>query len=352
VLYASADGTLKRSSFDPRRLSALASTIGSSSFQAFLKDYSGLIPTADRNGRGGGGRGGGRYRLPKDITTRNLTVNGDASFRGKVRFSGLAGAGDKHQNKGEKHLLTLDSEGNAGTSKFTVGQLNQTVRRIPKLENAIGDLGRAVETTGAIAASMSALPEVTLGVDEPVRCGFGTGGFGSQYAVAAGCALRVANRLHLNGALSYAPSVDYGYGSTPSFAGRFGFSFPIGGSFKSKATITTADYQQLLESSGTTPQEWKQYQIAVASNISQLQSELEERDEEIELLQEELQESKNEDERQDALIQQQGALIRQLEDEKRESHKEDEQRDALINTQQQQIAEMQAKLEKLLRSSQ
>ena len=59
-----------------------------------------------------------------------------------------------------------------------------------------------------------------------------------------------------------------------------------------------------------------------------------------------------EDERQDALIEEQGALIRKLEDEKRESDNEDEQRDALISSQQQQIAEMQAKLELLLRSRQ
>ena len=241
-------------------------------------------------------------------------------------------------------------------SSLSVQKLNQTVRSIPKLENAIGDLGRAVETTGAIAASMSAVPEVSLGVDEPMRCGFGTGGFGSQYAVAAGCALRVANRLHLNGALSYAPSVDYGYGSTPSLAGRFGFSFPIGGSFKSNGTTTASNYQELLQATASTPQEWKQYQIAVATNITQLQSELEERDEEIEELKDQyeseikvlahkLEESEKEDERQDA-------LIKKLEDEKRESDKEDEQRDALIRSQQQQIAEMQVKLEKLLRSNQ
>ena len=106
--------------------------------------------------------------------------------------------------------------------------------------------------------------------------------------------------------------------------------------------MTAAEYQQLLESSGTSVQEWKQYQIAVASNISQLQSELEERDEEIEAL-------KAKYEKED---QRQNALIKKLEDEKRESDKEDEQRDALIRSQQQQIAEMQEKLEKLLRSNQ
>jgi len=38
----------------------------------------------------------------------------------------------------------------------------------------------------------------------------------------------VGDRLHLNGALSYTPSVDYEYGSTASIAGRLGFSFPPG----------------------------------------------------------------------------------------------------------------------------
>ena len=85
-----------------------------------------------------------------------------------------------------------------------------------------------METSGALAAAFSSVPEVTLQADEPMRCGLGTGGFGSQYAMAAGCAVRVADKLHLNGALSYAPSIDYGYGSTPSVAGRLGVSFPLG----------------------------------------------------------------------------------------------------------------------------
>ena len=93
--------------------------------------------------------------------------------------------------------------------------------------------------------------------------------------------------------------------------------------------MTAAEYQQLLESSGTSVQEWKQYQIAVATNITQLQSELEERDEEIEAL-------KAKYEKED---QRQNALIKKLEDEKRESDKEDQRQDALINSQQQQIEE-------------
>ena len=179
---------------------------------------------------------------------------------------------------------------------------------------------------------MSAVPEVSLGVDEPIRCGFGGGGYGSQYAVAAGCALRVANRLHLNGALSYAPSVDYGYGSTPSVAGRFGFSFPLGGSFKSKGTTTATNYKELLQATASSPQEWKQYQIAVATNITQLQSALAERDEEIEALK-----GQHESEIK--------ALKQQLEDRKRESAREDQQQNHLINSQQKQISSQQAAIQ-------
>ena len=122
-------------------------------------------------------------------------------------------------------------------------------KTIPKLEGAARGLGRAVETSGAIASAMSAIPEVTLQEDEPMRCGVGTGGFGRQYAFSAGCAVRVGDRLHLNGALSYSPSVDYNYGSTPSVAGRLGFSFPLGRIAKTttKNDVAQADASPTLQ---------------------------------------------------------------------------------------------------------
>ena len=130
-------------------------------------------------------------------------------------------------------------------------------------------------------------------------------------------------------------------------AGRFGFSFPLGGSFRSKGTTTASNYQELLQATASTPQQWKQYQIAVATNITQLQSALAERDEEIETLQEELKESERRHK----------GEIKSLEQKLEESDKEDQRQNALISDllrdkkqQQQQIAEMQAKLELLLRS--
>lgn len=108
------------------------------------------------------------------------------------------------------------------------GTLQRTGTTIGQITSSLTNLGKAVESSGAISAALTAVPQVSLDRDEPARCGIGTGGYGSQYAVAAGCALRVADRVHLNGALSYTPSIDYGYGSTPAIAGRMGFSFPLG----------------------------------------------------------------------------------------------------------------------------
>jgi len=113
--------------------------------------------------------------------------------------------------------VTTDGSGNLGTS-FN-----------PKLmEQSVSDIARATQTSAAIAAAFSAVPSMTQLNGEPARCGFGTGGFGSQYAIAGGCAVKISESFFLNGALSYAPSIDYNFGSTPSVAGRLGFSFPLG----------------------------------------------------------------------------------------------------------------------------
>ena len=146
---------------------------------------------------------------------------------------------------------------------------------MPRLEESIGDLGRAVETTGAMAAAFSAIPEMTLDPDEPLRCGFGGGGFGTQYAIAGGCAVRIAHRFHLNGALSYAPSIDYNYGATPSVAGRLGFSFPLG---KINKPYRAAQIKE----------EFAAYRSFVDQKIAMLQADISQRDEQINELREKI----------------------------------------------------------------
>ena len=145
----------------------------------------------------------------------------------------------------------------------TIPQLQSTTNR---LESAARGLGKAVESSGAVAAALSAIPQVSLQDDEPVRCGFGTGGYGSQYAISAGCAVRVGDRLHLNGALAYTPSIDYEYGSTPSVAGRLGFSFPLGRIAKASSKPSRETSQELSN---------------VQSNLEKIQQEVKARDTQI-----------------------------------------------------------------------
>jgi hypothetical protein len=259
-------------------------------------------------------------------------------------------------------VIGASSDGTLNRSSVSMGQMETAVNKtIPKLESAARGLGRAVESSGAIAAAMSAVPEVTLEEDEPMRCGVGTGGFGSQYAVSAGCAVRVGERLHLNGALSYSPSIDYDYGSTPSVAGRLGFSFPLGRIAKAtpKNDVAQAEGSPAFQA----------YLSEMEGNIDALQSDVELRDEQIDALKEKL----------DALIngegnnQQQGTSItseattqliamlkhqiKQLEEEKKASDAEDEKQNALIaaqagqlTTQEEKLATQESEIKSLRRS--
>ena len=152
-------------------------------------------------------------------TRNNQVVLGNPKT--EVTIPGLSGSG--------KDILFSKQDGTLLRSPFSYNQVDTALNKtLPKLESASRNLGIAVQSAGAIASAMSAIPEVSMSPDEPVRCGVGTGGYGYQYAFSAGCAWRVVNRFHLNGAVAYTPSIDYEYGNSPSIAGRIGFSFPLG----------------------------------------------------------------------------------------------------------------------------
>ena len=154
-----------------------------------------------------------------------------------VTIPALAGEGSA--------LVGAGADGTLTRSGISLRDMEQAVNN---LAPAARGLGQAAESAGAMGAALSGLPEVSLNNDEPARCGVATGGYGSQYAVAGGCALRIADRIHLNGALAYSPSIDYVYGSTPSVAGRLGFSFPIGriSRASARAAEIPADEQQTI----------------------------------------------------------------------------------------------------------
>jgi hypothetical protein len=266
-------------------------------------------------------------------TTRdNQVMLGTASD--EVTVANLAGSG--------KAIVEANSDGTLKRSSLSTQKIINTFDGmqgdINRVENNLGraarGLGAAAESAGAVGAALSGLPEVSLLPDEPARCGFAGGGYGSQYSVAGGCALRIKDRFHLNGAIAYTPSVDYVYGSTSSVAGRIGFSFPLGKIAKATASNDVA------QAEGSPA--FQAYLSEMEGNLDALQSDVELRDQQIDALKTKL----------DALIngeasnQQQGTSItseattkliamlkeqiKQLEEEKRASDAEDEKQNALI----------------------
>ncbi|MDA0258255.1 MAG: YadA-like family protein, partial [Cyanobacteria bacterium] len=259
----------------------------------------------------------GTLKRTNALTSENgkTTINGSNVTLGdentQVQVPSLSGRGDSLvgvNNDGELFNSSFDPSAiidNSNQINQNIQQINNNTTNISKnrkdinkLEGAARSLGDAAEAAGAMGAALSGIPEVSLHPDEPVRCGFAGGGFGSQYAVAGGCAARIKDSIHLNGAIAYSPTVDYHYGSTSSLAGRVGFSFPIGGggskqSSSSKVQPSGEDWsgntsernpETNQQPSAAPPVQPLWYRTEVKQTIAKLETDVSSRDEQIELL--------------------------------------------------------------------
>ena len=141
------------------------------------------------------------------VTGKQITL-GAADGTSTVTIPGIASAG------GGQRFVTADSAGNLSASQYTVNDYN----------NALQQVEDQVSQVGAIAAALTAIPNLTSGSSK-YGCGIGTGGFGSSWAGAVGCVAKLGQNVWVNGALSYSPSVSTAFGSTPSVAGRLGVFF-------------------------------------------------------------------------------------------------------------------------------
>jgi uncharacterized coiled-coil protein SlyX len=150
--------------------------------------------------------------------------------------------------------------------------------------------------------------------------------------------VRVADRLHINGAIAYTPSINYQYGSTPSVAGRLGFSFPLGTGSKAKSQTTNPDI------------------AAVSAELNSLRQEVSNREKQISLLKEQLEalinkppsstSTASEAERQ--LIGLLRNRIEELEGDKKKSELQDQQQNVLIRELQAKLTEQQSMFTKLM----
>jgi len=129
----------------------------------------------------------------------------------------------KAYQSGSTRAITTDAQGNLGTSY--------------DLDKGFRGLAAGINSMGAMTAAMSALPTYVGSQDEWGRCGVGGGGIGGGVGAAAfGCAVRIGDRMHLNGAMAIGPSQDYDAGTTSPLTGRIGLTFPLGVIHKTKST--------------------------------------------------------------------------------------------------------------------
>lgn len=135
-----------------------------------------------------------------------------------------------------------------------------------------GNLPYAINSTGALVAAMSAVPTMSAGEDEPARCGIGTGGISNSYAFAAGCAVKINNRLHLNGAISFTESVNYFNNSSSNVAGRIGFSFPLFVQKSSNKTFTEQASAKNFERLKAENQSIKEENRLIRAELAQIKS--------------------------------------------------------------------------------
>ena len=228
----------------------------------------------------------------------------------------------------------------------------------------------AAGAAGAMGAALSGIPEMSLLPDEPVRCGIAGGGYGSQYAIAGGCAARIKDRVHLNTAIAYSPSVDYAYGSTSSFAGRVGISFPLGAKSKTSEKEVRPSGENWIDPNADSntsidnvaPSQALWYRTEVKDTIAKLQSDVVSRDEQIDSLksrlellieqQQKLQPRPQAAEFTDNLIALLQQRIDELEEEKRKSALEDDKQNTQINELKRKLANQQTRFEAMMKKLQ
>lgn len=151
-------------------------------------------------------------------TTRaNQIVLGTSSS--SYTLPGLASNGSfsgRANQSGEAQIVTVDGSGNLGTASLN------------NIYDALTTINNQIENVGALAAALSSIPNLTTD-GQKYGCGIGTGGYGSGWSGAAGCATKLARNVWMNGAIAFTGANSTAWGSTSSVSGRLGLFVQWGG---------------------------------------------------------------------------------------------------------------------------
>jgi hypothetical protein len=165
------------------------------------------------------------------LASRSQGLNTVYTLPGLATGGTFVGDANQVTTERQTRFTTVDNQGNLGTTSFSVGDVLNRFDiingRLNNIEGALGKVNNQIENVGALAAALTAIPNLTTD-NQRYGCGIGVGGYGSGWAGAAGCAAKIGNQFWLNGALAVSSSVDTGFASTPSVAGRIGLYYQWG----------------------------------------------------------------------------------------------------------------------------
>ena len=162
-------------------------------------------------------------------TKANQIVLGTAA--NSYTLPGLAAAGGfigSSNQSGATQVVTVDGDGNLGTTTSTSTSASTLTPRVEAIENSMKTINSQIENVGAMAAAFSSIPNLTSD-NRRYGCGIGTGGYGSGWAGAAGCASKIGSNTWINGAIAFTGANSTPWGSTSSVAGRIGLFYQWGG---------------------------------------------------------------------------------------------------------------------------
>ena len=210
-----------------------------------VKDVAGSFRSKSRSEYPTPSAGGESSSLIKKESDGSIVL-GDSSVTSSLKIGSGTNPATVHANGlnvGGENLIRRSADGAVHIGKNSLVTIEEGGRQKMWATNGAGesididitngsrllsngrDVEKSIDNVGALSASLGSVPAISA--DSPFTCGFGAGTHSNAYAVSAGCASRVSDRVSVNAALATVINNHTG-DSDDNLSARAGFTFKLG----------------------------------------------------------------------------------------------------------------------------
>ena len=210
-----------------------------------VKDVAGSFRSKNRSEYPTPSAGGGSSSLIKKESDGSIIL-GDSSVTSSLKIGSGTNPAIVHANGlnvGGENLIRRSADGAVHIGKNSLITIEEGGRQKMWATNAAGesididitngsrllingrDVEKSIDNVGALSAALGSVPAISA--DSPFTCGFGAGTHSSAYALSAGCASSVSDRVSVNAALATVINNQTG-DSDDNLSARAGFTFRLG----------------------------------------------------------------------------------------------------------------------------